>query len=291
MSVRSEQDLRARLSALPVMDDRQHADRTAPLPADCPGLPQGEALVDLTAGLLDLTSLEATDTPGSTVALCRRAKHPGAGLPPVAAVCVFPDLAPVAVSELSGSGVRVASVAGAFPSGRAFRPVRMADVRSVLDAGADEVDLVMDRAAFSSGDVWSVFTDVAEVKRMCEGRLLKVILETGGLDGPAQVREAAWVALLAGADMLKTSTGKIAAGATVPDVLLLAEAVREFEVEFGLRRGVKVSGGVRSAEDAFRYVAAVTSVLGPAALDPARLRVGASALLGELVTLRRALGS
>ena len=247
-------------------------------------------LVDLAVAMVDLTTLEGADTPGRVRALCAQARRPGPEVPPVAAVCVYPDLAEVAAEALRGTGVGVAAVATAFPSGRSSLPVKLADTELALDGGATEIDMVIDRGAWLSGRYGTVFEEIVAVRERIHGRAhLKVILETGELPGYDDVRRAAWLALLAGADMVKTSTGKTSPAATLPVVQVLLQAVRDWYRLTGERRGVKAAGGIRTAKDAVRHLVAVREVAGPEWLTPARFRFGASSLLDDLLRRRRAL--
>ncbi len=246
--------------------------------------------IDLAISMIDLTTLEGADTPGRVRALCAKAIRPDPerpDVPHVAAVCVYPDLAGLAVERLRGSGVAVAAVATAFPSGRSSLPVKLADTELAVDAGADEIDMVIDRGAFLAGDYRTVFDEIVAVKQACGGAHLKVILETGELSTYDNVRRAAWLALLAGGDVLKTSTGKISPASTLPVAHLLLQAVRDWHTRTGQRRGVKVSGGIRNTKDAIRYLVAVNEVAGPEWLTPELFRFGASSLLGDLLLQRR----
>ncbi|MGH9063928.1 MAG: deoxyribose-phosphate aldolase [Acidimicrobiales bacterium] len=245
--------------------------------------------LDMAVRVIDLTTLEGADTHGKVRALCAKARRPDPadpGVPPVAAVCVYPDLVTVARAELAGSGVAVASVATAFPSGRASLPVKLADVAGAVAAGADEVDMVIDRGAFLSGRYDAVKEEVSAVKEACGAARLKVILETGELATYDNVRRAAWLAMLAGADFVKTSTGKVSPAATPPVALVMLEAVRDFAEASGRQVGVKVAGGVRSAKDALRYLVLVKEVAGDDWLSPDRFRIGASSLLNDLLMQR-----
>jgi deoxyribose-phosphate aldolase len=242
--------------------------------------------IDLAVSMIDLTTLEGQDTPGKVRALAAKARRPGFGAPPVAAVCVYPDLVPVAVAALAGTGIRVASVATAFPSGRAALDVKLADVKSAVAAGADEVDMVIDRGAFLAGRYQIVFDEITAVRGACGDAHLKVILETGELATLDNVRRASWLAMLAGADFIKTSTGKVAPAATLPVTLVMLEAVRDFLAFSGRRVGVKPAGGIRTAKDAIRYLVLVNETAGEAWLDPRFFRIGASSLLNDLLMQR-----
>ncbi|WP_220729776.1 deoxyribose-phosphate aldolase, partial [Streptomyces radicis] len=231
--------------------------------------------IDLAISMIDLTTLEGADTPGKVRSLCAKALHPDAsdpGVPQVAAVCVYPDMVPTAVAALRGSGVGVASVATAFPAGRAPLEAKLIDTRSAVAAGATEIDMVIDRGAFLAGDYRTVFEEIVAVREACGDAHLKVILETGELVTYDNVRRASWLAMLAGADFIKTSTGKVPSAATLPVTLLMLEAVRDFLVVSGRRVGVKPAGGIRSAKDALRYLVVVKETAGEAWLDPGWFR-------------------
>lgn len=242
-----------------------------------------DALCERAITLLDLTSLEATDTPARVRALARRAAEPAPGMPSAAAVCVWPDLVGEAAAVLAGTGVRAASVAGAFPTGRSPLAVRVAEVEAAVAAGAEEIDVVLDRAAVADGRELDACRQIAALREAGGGATCKVILETGRLDGPAAVVRACWVAMLGGADLLKTSTGRDGPGADAASVLLLVEQARAFEARFGRPVGVKASGGIRTADDATRLLALVRDVASPDWLAPSRLRLGASSLLDALL--------
>jgi deoxyribose-phosphate aldolase len=257
--------------------------------------------LDLAISMVDLTTLEGADTPGKVRALCAKAKQPDPGdpsCPRVGAVCVYNDLVPIAVEALRGSGVKVAAVATAFPSGRANLAVKLADTADAVAAGADEIDMVIDRGAFLSGRYLQVFEEIAAVKAACgSGRAdgaqahLKVILETGELVTFDNVRRASWLAMLAGADFIKTSTGKVPVAATLPVTLVMLEAVRDWEQQTGRVIGVKPAGGIRTAKDALKYLVTVSEVAGAQWLHQDRFRFGASTLLNDLLRQRMKLSS
>jgi len=250
--------------------------------------------LDLAIRTMDLTTLEGADTPGRVRSLCARARRPDPAdpsVPSVAAVCVYPDLVPTAVDALAGSTVRVASVATAFPSGRASLGVKLADTRDAVAAGAHEIDMVIDRGAFLAGRYGKVLEDIVAVKEVCGDAHLKVILETGELATYDNVRRASWLALIAGADVIKTSTGKISPAATHPVALVMLQAVRDFHRMTGEARGVKVAGGIRTTKDAIRHLVLVNETLGGAWLTPERYRIGASGLLTDLLMQRQKLTS
>jgi deoxyribose-phosphate aldolase len=195
-------------------------------------------------------------------------------------------MVPIAAHELAGSGVRVASVATAFPSGRAALDVKLADTRHAVDDGADEIDMVIDRGAFLSGRYLEVFEEIVAIKQACGSAHLKVILETGELVTYDNVRRASWLAMLAGGDFIKTSTGKIAPAATLPVTLVMLEAVRDFRDTMGRQVGVKPAGGIRTTKDAVKYLVLVNETAGDDWLDPDWFRLGASSLLNDLLMQR-----
>jgi deoxyribose-phosphate aldolase len=215
-----------------------------------------------------------------------RARRHVASVPSVAAVCVYPNLVPVAVERLRGSGVKVASVATAFPSGQSPLDVKVREVEEVVAMGADEVDMVIDRGAFLAGRYGQVYDEIRAVREACGGAHLKVILETAELATLDNVSRASWLALLAGADFIKTSTGKVSPAATPPVTLVMLAAVRDYHQAAGRRAGVKVAGGVRTAKDAIRYLVLVNETAGPDWLTPALFRIGASSLLNDLLMQR-----
>jgi deoxyribose-phosphate aldolase len=198
---------------------------------------------------------------------------------------------PVAVEALAGSGIHVAAVATAFPSGRAPLDVKLADTRAAVEAGADEIDMVIDRGGFLAGRYLDVHDEIVATRAACGGAHLKVILETGELATYDNVRRASWLAMLAGADVIKTSTGKVTPAATLPVTLVMLEAVRDFRAHTGRQVGVKAAGGIRSAKDAIRYLVVVNETCGDDWLDPDFFRFGASSLLNDLLMQRRKLAS
>lgn len=246
----------------------------------------------LAVSMMDLTTLEGADTPGKVAQLCRKAVQPMEGrfdCPSVAAVCVYPNLVRVAKQCLAGSTVRIASVATGFPSGQYPLKVRLDDTRRALGEGADEIDMVISRGAFLSGDFRRVFDEIAAVRDTCGEAHLKVILETGELQTYDNVRFASDLAMHAGAHFIKTSTGKVSPAATLPVTLVMLEAIRDFHEATGRRVGMKPAGGIRTAKEALHYLVAVKETLGDAWLSPEWFRFGASALLTD-VTLQIAKG-
>jgi deoxyribose-phosphate aldolase len=245
--------------------------------------------LDTAVRMIDLTTLEGADTPGKVRAMCAKARRPDPAdpaVPPVAAVCVYPDLVTVAVAELAGSTVGVASVATAFPSGRASLAVKLADTADAVAAGATEVDMVIDRGAFLAGRYGQVYEEIVAVREACGDAHLKVILETGELVTLDNVARASWLAMLAGADFIKTSTGKVSPASTPPVALVMLTAVRDYAQMTGHRVGVKVAGGIRTAKDAIRYLVLVNETAGADWLTPGLFRIGASSLLNDLLMQR-----
>ncbi len=250
--------------------------------------------IDLAIRMIDLTTLEGADTAGKVRSLCAKARRPDPAdpaCPSTAAVCVYPDMVAVAKEQLAGTGIRVASVATAFPSGRASLEVKLADTAFAVAAGADEIDMVIDRGAFLSGHFAEVFDEIAAVKAACGPAHLKVILETGELATYDNVRRASWLAMLAGADFIKTSTGKVNPAATLPVTLLMLEAVRDYTGATGRKVGMKPAGGIRTSKDALKYLVTVNETLGEGWLDPDWFRFGASSLLNDLLLQRQKLSS
>jgi len=246
--------------------------------------------IDLAIGMVDLTTLEGADTPGKVRAMCAKAVHPDPAdpsVPKVAAVCVYPDMVAGAVAALKGSGVKVASVATAFPSGRSSLDVKIADTTFAVAAGADEIDMVIDRGAFLAGDYLKVFEEITAIKAACGSAHLKVILETGELSTYDNVRRASWLAMLAGGDFIKTSTGKVQPAATLPVTLIMLEAVRDFLAVTGRKVGVKPAGGIRTTKDAIKMLVLVNETVGDGWLSPDWFRLGASSVLNDLLMQRQ----
>jgi deoxyribose-phosphate aldolase len=242
--------------------------------------------IRLAISMLDLTTLEGKDSDGKVSQLCQKAMRPMPGdptVPHVAAVCVYPNLVPAARKALEGSGVKVASVATGFPAGLVPLPEKIADVRSAVTMGADEIDMVIDRGAFLSGDYRRVFDEILAVKDACGPAHLKVILETGELETYDNVRRASHLAMQAGADFIKTSTGKIAPASTPGVVLVMLEAIRDHYRETGRRVGMKPAGGVRTSKQALHLLVLVKETLGDAWLTPDLFRIGASTVTNDLL--------
>lgn len=286
---RDEDELRRVINALGGVDAVGVDSRVAKLGTRSLKRSTKVSAIDLAISMVDLTTLEGADTAGRVASLCAKAMRPDPSDPlvaAVAAVCVYPDLVAHARRALGSSRVAVASVATAFPSGRASLNVKLLDVREALDAGADEVDMVIDRGAFLAGRWGQVFDEIVAVKAACGDARLKVILETGELVTYDNVRRAGWIAMLAGADFIKTSTGKVGVNATLPVALVMLEAVRDFAELSGRRVGVKVAGGIRSTKDALKYLVVVNETAGATWLSPEYFRFGASSLLNDLLMQR-----
>ncbi len=244
------------------------------------------AALDLAVRCMDLTTLEGADTPARVAGLCAKALRPDPGDPatgPVAAVCLYPSLVPVAAGRLRGTPVKVASVAGSFPAGLSPLEGRLAEIGGAVEAGADEIDIVLNRSAFLAGRYREVCDDIARAKQASGPAQLKVILETGELGSYDAVRRASMLAMAAGADFVKTSTGKIATSATFPVTLCMAEAVRDYAEQSGRAVGLKLAGGIRTAKQAWQHLVIVAETLGPDWLAPDRFRLGASALLNDVL--------
>ncbi|MBC7299300.1 MAG: deoxyribose-phosphate aldolase [Demequina sp.] len=296
----TEKSLRAHLEGLPGVDAVGLTARAASLGTRSIKTTSKARALDTIIGLIDLTTLEGADTPGKVHSLVAKAMTPDPSdmsTPRVAAVCVYGDMVPYAVAALGpDSGINVAAVATAFPSGRASLAVKLADTKHAVSAGADEIDMVIDRGAFLSGRYGVVFDQIVAVKEACrrdDGTYahLKVILETGELNTYDNVRRASWLAILAGGDFIKTSTGKVSPAATLPVTLLMLQAVRDWHKLTGERIGVKPAGGIRSSKDAIKYLVTVAETVGEEWLQPHLFRFGASSLLNDVVLQRQKLST
>ncbi len=288
---RDDASLRRFLHGLPGVDQVGAEARAAGLATRSIKTTAKAWAIDTAISMIDLTTLEGADTPGKVRSLCAKAAHPDRDTPPVAAVCVYPDLVATAVEALRGSTVGVASVATAFPSGRSALATKLQDVRDAVAAGAREIDMVIDRGAFLAGRYLQVFDEIVATKAECGGAHLKVILETGELSTLDNVRRASWLALLAGAEFIKTSTGKVSVSATPPVALVMLEATRDFHAATGRLRGVKLAGGIRTTKEAVRYLVLVNEVAGDDWLSPRLFRFGASGLLNDLLQQRHKLAT
>jgi deoxyribose-phosphate aldolase len=242
--------------------------------------------LELAIRMVDLTTLEGKDTPGKIRALAGKARRPDPtdpSIPSVAALCVYPNMIQTAKEALAGSSVKVAAVATYFPSGQSPMAVKLADVRAALKLGADEIDMVIDRGAFLAGSYGKVYDEIAAVKEAVGEHHLKVILETGELETYDNVRRASVLAMAAGADFIKTSTGKVQPASTLPVTLVMLEAIRDFYAQTGRAVGMKPAGGIRTSREAISYLTVLYETLGPDWMTPDRFRFGASTLLNDLL--------
>jgi deoxyribose-phosphate aldolase len=289
-ATRDEASLRRFLQGLPGVDQVGVEQRAAGLATRSIKKAAKLWAIDTAISMVDLTTLEGADTHGKVRSLAAKAKRPdpdNPDTPHVAAVCVYPDMVPIAVEALAGTSIGIASVATGFPSGRTSREIKLADVKLAIDAGATEVDMVIDRGAFLEGRYGQVFDEIQAIKAACGDTHLKVILETGELATYDNVRRASWLALLAGGDFIKTSTGKVSPAATLPVTHVMLQAVRDWRDTTGELRGVKPAGGIRTTKDAIKYLVAVHEVAGEEWLTPHLFRFGASSLLNDLLQQRR----
>ena len=289
----SEGSLQQFLRTLPPVDQVGAEGRAAMLATRSIKTTSKNWAIDLAIRMVDLTTLEGADTPGKVRALCAKAVRPDPSdptVPSVGAICVYNDMVKIARTELDNNGgqnIPVAAVSTAFPSGRASMEVKIRDTKDALENGAAEIDMVIDRGAFLSGRLGEVFDEIKAIKEVCgESAHLKVILETGELVTLDNVRKASYLAMLAGADFIKTSTGKVAPAATAPVVLVMLEAVRDYHKATGIRIGVKPAGGIRTTKDAMKQLVLVNETAGPEWLTPSLFRIGASALLNDLLMQR-----
>ena len=244
------------------------------------------AALQMALSMIDLTTLEGKDSPGKVKQLCYKAAHlhdKFPGLPSVAAICVYPTMVAVAKNELKGTGIRTASAATGFPSGMTSQDVKLNEVRKVVDDGADEVDMVISRGHFLKGDYQYVYDEIAAVKKACGNTELKVILETGELQTLDKVRRASDIAMEAGADFIKTSTGKVKPAATPPVVLVMLEAIRDYYYRTGRKVGMKPAGGISTAKQAIQYLVMLRETLGKSWLTPDLYRIGASSLANDVL--------
>ncbi len=289
----SEKSLRKFLSDLPPVDQVGAEARAAMLATRSIKTSSKAWAIDMAISMVDLTTLEGADTPGKVKSLCAKAVRPDPSdltVPSVGAICVYNDMVNIARTELDrigGKSLPVAAVATAFPSGRASLAVKKIDTQDAIDAGANEIDMVIDRGAFLSGRIYDVFEEIRVIKEICGKKAyLKVILETGELVTYDNVRKASYLAMIAGADFIKTSTGKVAPAATAPVVLVMLEAVRDYFTLTGTKIGVKPAGGIRTTKDAIKQLVLVKETAGEQWLTPDLFRIGASALLNDLLMQR-----
>jgi deoxyribose-phosphate aldolase len=289
----TESSLKHFLSQLPGVDQVGADARAAMLATRSIKTTSKRWAIDTAISMVDLTTLEGADTAGKVRALCSKAVRPDPTdltVPSVGAICVYNDMVGVArkhLDAIGGEHVPVAAVSTAFPSGRASMEVKIQDTQDAIDAGAAEIDMVIDRGAFLSGRYGLVFDEIIKIREVCGDRAhLKVIFETGELVTYDNVRKASYLAMLAGADFIKTSTGKVAPAATPPVVLVMLEAVKDFHTMTQRRIGVKPAGGIRNTKDAIKQLVLVNETAGPEWLTPEYFRIGASALLNDLLMQR-----
>lgn len=289
----SERSLLTFLENLPGVDKVGADSRAAMLGTRSIKTSSKAMAIDLAISMIDLTTLEGADTPGKVRSLAAKAVRPDptdSSVPSVGAICVYNDMVEIArryLDEFGGTHIPVAAVSTAFPSGRASMAVKVQDTKDAIAAGASEIDMVIDRGAFLSGRLMEVFEEIREIKEVCsDSAHLKVILETGELATYDNVRRASYLAMLAGADFIKTSTGKVSPAATPSVVLVMLEAVRDFYRLTGKRIGVKPAGGIRTTKDAIKQLVLVNETAGSDWLNPKLFRIGASALLNDLLLQR-----
>lgn len=293
----TNQSLRRWLHSLPGVDKVGLEARAASLGTRSIKTASKAWALDAAIKMMDLTTLEGMDTPERVKSLCLKALTPDPtdlSTPRPAAICVYGDMVKYAKATLEGSGVYVAAVATAFPSGRASLKVKLEDTKDAVRAGADEIDMVIDRGAFLAGDYLEVYKQIVAVKEACkrsDGSYahLKVILETGELQTYDNIRRASYLAMLAGGDFIKTSTGKVTVNATIPITMLMLQAVRDWYEETGELIGIKPAGGIRTAKDAIKYLVVVKETAGEAWLNPDLFRFGASSLLNDVLMQRQKL--
>ncbi|WP_338703749.1 deoxyribose-phosphate aldolase [Streptomyces sp. Q6] len=293
-AVASEATLRRFLQGLPGVDAVGLEARAAALGTRSIKAAAKAYAIDLAISMIDLTTLEGADTPGKVRTLGAKAVNPDPTdrtTPRTAAVCVYPDMVATAKAAVAGTDVKVASVATAFPAGRAALDVKLADVQDAVEAGADEIDMVIDRGAFLAGHYMKVYEEIRAVKEASGPARLKVIFETGELSTYDNIRRASWIGMLAGADFIKTSTGKVGVNATPANTLLMLEAVRDFRAATGIQIGVKPAGGIRTSKDAVKFLVLVNETAGEDWLDNHWFRFGASSLLNDLLMQRQKLAT
>jgi deoxyribose-phosphate aldolase len=274
------------LRSVPSVDEVAVAERVASLSTRSIKRESKAHALRMAISMMDLTTLEGMDTPGKVIQMSSKAVRPDPtdpSIPSVAAVCVYPAMVPYARQAVEGTGVKVASVATYFPSGQVDIGLKVEETRQVVEAGADEIDMVINRGAFLSGDYFRVFDEIVRVKEACGDAHLKVILETGELQTLDNVRRASVLAMAAGADFIKTSTGKVSPAATLPATLVMLEAIRDFWAATGVKVGMKPAGGIRTAKDAIRYLVVLNETLGEEWMSPDWFRIGASSLLNDVL--------
>ncbi len=288
-ATKNDFELKKFLNGLPGVDKVGLEERSAKLSIRSIKTSTKKEGIDLAIKMIDLTTLEGMDTKGKVKSLCAKAKRPDPldpNVPSVAAVCVYSDLVSIAKENLTGTNIKVAAVATGFPAGRVSLAAKLQDTKDALSQGADEIDMVIDRGAFHEGRYFDIFEQIVTIKELCNQVHLKVILETGELKTYDNIKKASWIAMLAGADFIKTSTGKIQPAATLPVTLVMLQAINDFERKTGKLVGMKPAGGIKTTKDAMKYLVTVKETLGDRWLNPDLFRFGASSLLNDLLMQR-----
>ena len=291
-ATKNEESLRKFLNGLSGVDKVGVEERSAKLATRSIKTTAKKEGIDLSIRMIDLTTLEGMDTKGKVKTLCAKARRPDPldnSVPSVAAVCVYSDLVSIAKENLTGTNIKVAAVATGFPAGRVSLAAKLQDTNDAVSQGADEIDMVIDRGAFHEGRFFDIYEQILSIKEACKSAHLKVILETGELKTYDNVKKASWIAMLAGADFIKTSTGKVQPAATLPVTLVMLQAINEFERATGKIIGMKPAGGIKTTKDAMKYLVLVKETLGDRWLNPDLFRFGASSLLNDLLMQRQKL--
>lgn len=291
-ATKNEESLKKFLNGLSGVDKVGVEERSAKLATRSIKTSAKKEGIDLSIRMIDLTTLEGMDTKGKVKNLCAKARRPDPlddSVPSVAAVCVYSDLVSIAKENLTGTNIKVAAVATGFPSGRVSLAAKLQDTKDAVSQGADEIDMVIDRGAFHEGRFFDIYEQILTIKEACKTAHLKVILETGELKTYDNVKKASWIAMLAGADFIKTSTGKVQPAATLPVTLVMLQAINEFERATGKIIGMKPAGGIKTTKDAMKYLVLVKETLGDRWLTPDLFRFGASSLLNDLLMQRQKL--
>jgi len=291
-ATKNEESLKKFLNGLSGVDKVGVEERVAKLATRSIKTTAKKEGIDLSIRMIDLTTLEGMDTKGKVKTLCAKARRPDPldiSVPSVAAVCVYSDLVSIAKENLTGTNIKVAAVATGFPAGRVSLAAKLQDTNDAVSQGADEIDMVIDRGAFHEGRFFDIYEQILSIKEACKSAHLKVILETGELKTYDNVKKASWIAMLAGADFIKTSTGKVQPAATLPVTLVMLQAINEFERATGKIIGMKPAGGIKTTKDAMKYLVLVKETLGDRWLSPDLFRFGASSLLNDLLMQRQKL--
>lgn len=291
-ATKNEESLKKFLNGLSGVDKVGVEERSAKLATRSIKTTAKKVGIDLSIRMIDLTTLEGMDTKGKVKTLCAKARRPDPldnSVPSVAAVCVYSDLVSIAKENLTGTNIKVAAVATGFPAGRVSLAAKLQDTNDAVSQGADEIDMVIDRGAFHEGRFFDIYEQILSIKEACKSAHLKVILETGELKTYDNVKKASWIAMLAGADFIKTSTGKVQPAATLPVTLVMLQAINEFERATGKIIGMKPAGGIKTTKDAMKYLVLVKETLGDRWLNPDLFRFGASSLLNDLLMQRQKL--